>query len=391
MVDLSGIDCVVIGAGFCGSVVARKLAEAGKKVLILERRNHIAGNMYDEIDSNGILVHRYGPHIFHTNEKQIFEFINKYGEWVDYRHRCAVEIEGVITPSPANFKTIDLLYDKSEAEALKTALVKCYEGRKSVTILELLECEEITIRKYAEKLFECNYRPYTVKQWDIPPEKIDPSILKRVPVRLDYTDAYFDDAYQVLPAKGYTSFFSNLLDHGNIKTILNTDALGMLKIDTANKTIVWEGRALSIPVVYTGSIDELLDNRFGPLPYRSLAFDFHTKSVDSFQEAPVVVHPEAKGYTRITEYKKMPPQAVHGITTVVYEYPLPAEKANKKEQYYPILTGDNTLLYNKYSSELKGIPNFFIAGRLADYKYYNMDGTILRGFEVFEEIINNYG
>ena len=386
MFDISKKDCIIIGAGFSGSVIARKLAEAGKKVLIFERRNHIAGNMYDEIDSNGILVHRYGPHIFHTNDKQVYDFIVKYGEWIEYKHRCAVEIEGIITPSPANFKTIDLLYDKNEAEALKTSLQKHYKGIKKIAIQELLACNDIVIRKYAEKLYELNYRPYTVKQWGIPPEKIDPSILKRVPIRLDYTDAYFDDTYQLLPKNGYTRFFKNLLNHENIEIKLNCDALETFKTDTANKQILQTETPVNIPVVYTGSIDELLGNRYGQLPYRSLVFDYHTKSVDSFQDAPVVVHPSANGYTRITEYKKMPFQKIPDITTIVYDFPVPAEKTNRKEQYYPILTDDNLLLYNKYYSILGKIPNLFLCGRLADYKYYNMDSTILRAFEVIKKL-----
>jgi len=390
MIDISGIDCIIIGAGFCGSVVARQLAEAGKKVLILERRNHIAGNMYDEVDSNGILVHRYGPHVFHTNNEKVFNFVTGYGKWIEYRHRCAVEIEGIVTPSPANFKTIDLLYDKSEAEALKTSIRDCYGKLRSVTILELLASPEITIRKYARKLYELNYRPYTVKQWDIAPEDIDPSILKRVPVRLDYTDAYFDDTYQALPEKGYTYFFSKLLEHKNIHVALNTDALSVLKIDVKNKKLLYEGKIISIPVVYSGSIDELLDNRYGQLPYRSLVFDFHTKSVESFQDAPVVIHPEARGYTRITEYKKMPLQNIKKITSIAYDYPVSADKANAKEPYYPILTAENTQLYRKYYSDLHVIPNLYLCGRLADYKYYNMDETILRAFDIVKELGCHY-
>ena len=390
MNNLNNTDCIVVGAGFSGSVTARKLAESGKKILILERRNHIAGNMYDEIDANGILVQRYGPHIFHTNSKEAYDFITRYDDWTEYHHRCSVVINEVVTPSPANFKTIDLLYDKSEAETLKAALTNHYRGKKSITILEMLGCEEITIRKYAEKLFELNYRPYTVKQWGIAPEEIDPSILRRVPVRLDYTDGYFEDTYQVLPKNGYTHFFKKLLDHPNINMQLNTDAMSLLKVDSANRQILFDGNPLAIPVIYTGSIDELLDNRYGQLPYRSMVFDFHTKSVESFQEAPVVSHPAASGYIRVTEYKKLPPQTVPDITSVVYDYPVPANKSNRKEQYYPILTNDNTLLYNKYYADLSGIPNLNLCGRLADYKYYDMDATILRAFEITEKIWNGF-
>jgi UDP-galactopyranose mutase len=387
MINISEIDCIVIGAGLCGSVIARKFAEYNKKVLLLERRNHIAGIMYDEIDANGILVQRYGPHAFHTNEKEVFDFITSYDDWIDYKLKPAVVIGATVTPSPANFKTIDLLYNISEAETLKSRLKTIYAGQKTATITELLKCENTTIKQFAEKLFELNYRPYTVKQWGIPPEEIDSSVLKRVPVRLDYTDGYFDDTYQRLPKNGYTNFFKNLLNHENIKLLLNTDALDMLKVNSKNKSLSFKNKPVLIPVVYTGAIDELLEYRYGTLPYRSLRFDYKTINTDSFQDAPIVAYPLAEGYTRITEYKKLPIQNISGLTTVAYEYPLPVNKAEGNEPYYPVLTDDNVLLYNKYLSDLNEIPNLFLCGRLADYKYYNMDSVIMRAFDVFESLI----
>jgi len=383
---INSVDCIIIGAGFCGSVIARKLAEHGKKVLLLERRGRIAGNMYDEIDANGILVQRYGPHIFHTNSKDAYDFIIKYDSWDDYLHQPAVEMNGVVSPSPANFTTIDLIYNKEDAQALKNCLKARYGERKTVTILELLDCDEAAIKQYAEKLYEMNYRPYTAKQWGIPFEGIDPGILKRVPVRLDYTNGYFDDEFQCMPKNGYTHFFKNLLDHKNIEVRLNADALDTLSVDTEKKRLSFEDKPITIPVVYTGAIDEMLEYRHGQLPYRSLRFDYKTKKTDSFQEASVVAHPTAPEYTRITEFKKLPPQNVPGVTTVVYEYPLTFNKADNNEPYYPVLTDDNAALYNKYLHDLQDIPNLFLCGRLADYKYYNMDASILRAFEVFETV-----
>jgi len=380
------VDCIIIGVGFCGSVIARKLAERGKKVLLLERRNHIAGNMYDEKDEAGILVQRYGPHIFHTNSKDAYDFITEYGVWVNYNHQCAVEMDGIISPSPANYTTIDLFYSKEEAETLKKRLETNYSGQKSVSILELLDSGDAIIKQYAEKLYDANYRPYTAKQWGIPPEEIDQGVLKRVPIRLDYTNAYFDDEFQCMPKDGYTRFFKNLLAHNNIELKLNTDALDMLKVDTGKKQVLFEEEPISIPVVFTGATDELLNYRHGALPYRSLRFDFRTKDTDSFQEASVVAYPMAEGYTRITEFKKLPPQNVPGLTSLAYEYPLPANKTLNNEPYYPVLTDNSTGLYNKYLSDLREIPNLFLCGRLADYKYYNMDTAILRAFEVLKAI-----
>jgi UDP-galactopyranose mutase len=341
--------------------------------------------MYDEVDANGILVQRYGPHIFHTNNKEAFEFITKHDTWFDYLHQPAVEMNGIISPSPANFTTIDLFYDLEEAERLKTCLEKRYSSKKTVTILELLNCDDTLIKQYAEKLYELNYQPYTAKQWGIPLEEIDPSILKRVPVRLDYTNGYFENEFQCMPKNGYTHFFKNLLAHTHIEVLLNTDALDMLSVDVEKKQLLLEGTPTSIPVFYTGALDEMLDYRYGQLPYRSLRFDYQTKNVDSFQEASVVAHPSAEGYTRITEYKKLPPQNIPGVTTIAYEYPLPADKTGINEPYYPVLTDNNVALYNKYLDDLQGIPNLFLCGRLADYKYYNMDTAILRAFEIVDE------
>jgi UDP-galactopyranose mutase len=386
MIDISKFDCIVVGAGFCGSVIARKLAENNKKVLILERRNHIAGNMYDEIDSNGILVQRYGPHIFHTNSKDVFDFIKKYDAWIDYHHKPAVELNGIVTPAPSNFLTIDLLYDKEDAKILKERLLTLYNGQKTVTILELLDCKDEIIKKYAEKLYELNYLPYTAKQWGISPGEVDPSVLKRVPVRLNYIEGYFDDEFQCMPQKSYTQFFNKLLEHENINVMVNTDALKLLKIDTEKKQILFDGNPISIPVVYTGAIDELLEYRYDQLPYRSLRFDFQTKNTDSFQDASVIAYPLAEGYTRITEFKKLPPQNIQGVTTVVYEYPLSFNKTENNDPCYPILNENSKKLYNKYCNDLQCIDNIFLCGRLADYKYYNMDAVILRAFEVFEDL-----
>ncbi|MDR0643881.1 MAG: UDP-galactopyranose mutase [Treponema sp.] len=379
-------DILVIGCGFCGSVIARRQAEKGKKTLVLERRSHIAGNMFDEYDGNGILVHRYGPHTFHSDNDEVYAFITQYDEWDDYVLKCASDLDGVLSPSPFNFETIDLLYEKTDSVALKRRLRARYSGRETVTIVELLECEDCLIKEYAERLFESDYRPYTAKQWGVEPEDISPEVLKRVPVRLSYTNAYFDNNYQCMPKYGYTRFFENLLNHKNIRVELNTDALDFLQADIGTGKLSFDGERVDIPVIYTGALDELLEYRYGRLPYRSLRFEYQTKNVDSFQDAAVTAYPKAKGYTRIAEYKKLPPQNAAGVTTVVYEYPLMSNGEAGDEPYYPILTEENVSVYKKYQRDAERIPNLFVCGRLADYKYYNMDAAVERAFEVEKAI-----
>jgi UDP-galactopyranose mutase len=383
---MEAFDVLVIGCGFCGSVIARRQAEKGKKTLVLERRSHIAGNMFDEYDDNNILVNRYGPHTFHTNIAEVYAFITQYGEWDDYVLKCAADLDGILSPVPFNFETIDLLYEKADAAELKRHLRKRYSGRETVTIVELLECEDVLIKKYAEKLFELDYRPYTAKQWGIEPKDISPEVLRRVPVRLSYTNTYFNDEYQCLPKHGYTRFFENLLNHENIHLELNTDAFDFLKADVDGGQISFDGKRLDIPIVYTGALDELLEYRYGHLPYRSLRFDYQTKNVDSFQDAAVTAYPKAIGYTRIAEYKKLPPQDVVGVTTVVYEYPLMSNGEAGDEPYYPILTEENVSVYKKYQRDVQRIPNLILCGRLADYRYYDMDAAVKRAFEVENKI-----
>ncbi|MDR0784846.1 MAG: UDP-galactopyranose mutase [Treponema sp.] len=383
-------DVLIVGCGFCGSVIARRQAERGRKTLILERRKRIAGNMFDEYDDNGILVHRYGPHTFHTDDADVYAFIAQYGEWDDYVLKCAADLDGVMSPVPFNFDTIDLLYERPGATELKRRLRKRYTDRETVTIVELLECEDVLIKKYAERLFELDYRPYTAKQWGIEPKDISPEVLRRVPVRLSYVNAYFNDEYQCMPKYGYARFFENLLNHENIRVELNADALDVLKADIDDGRIFFDGKRLDVPVVYTGALDELLEYRYGRLPYRSLRFDYQTKNVDSFQDAAVTAYPKAEGYTRITEYKKLPPQDVPGVTTVVYEYPAPSNAGTGGEPYYPILTEENIGVYEKYRRDAKRIPNLFACGRLADYKYYNMDAAVKRAFEADRRSLSKY-
>lgn len=370
-------DAIVVGCGLSGAVTARFLAEEmGKQVLLLERRDHIGGNMYDHTDSYGILVHKYGPHTFHTNKKNLFEYMQRFAEWEEFRLTCGAEINGKYTPTPFNFRTIDDFFDDREAAAIKREIRNEFGDRSQATVVEMLESGNPTVSGYARFLFDNDYSLYTAKQWGVEPSEIDPGVLKRVPVEFSYREGYFRDTYQVMPRKSYTHFFRNLLDHPKIDVRLGVDALKSISVDLKQKRILFNGETVKIPVIYTGVIDELGGYRYGQLPYRSLRFEWKTYDRDSFQKAPVVAYPQAKGYTRITEYKKIPVQNVPGITTVAIEYSLPWKKGEKMEPYYPIPTAENQKIYDRYRHEFDQIENLYLCGRLADYKYYNMDQTL---------------
>ena len=379
-------DFLIIGAGFSGSVIAREMAEHGAHVLIIERRNHIAGNMYDFYDEQGLLLHKYGPHTFHTNDKELVDYISQYAKWEDYKLTCMVHMEGLYTPSPFNFQTIDDYFSVTDANQIKEELLKEYGESEKVTITDMLECKNHYIKQFADFLFEKDYRPYTAKQWGISPEEIDIEVLRRVPVVLSYKTGYFDDAYQCLPKYGYTKFFESLLAHPNIHIQLGVDARSRLRIDIDHKRVYFDGEQAFYPIVYSGAVDELLNYKYGELPYRSLQFVWNTDSVDSFQLAPIVAYPQAKDFTRITEYKKMPAQHIQGVSTYAIEYPIAYVPGEKNEPYYPVLNEKNNHIYQQYRNDATVIPNLFLCGRLAEYKYYNMDQTLQKALALCEEL-----
>ena len=372
---------LIVGCGLTGSVIARELADQGHLITVWDRRNHIGGNMYDYKDNYGIIVHKYGPHCFHTNNKDLYEYMCKYNEWVPYRIICKAEIDGKATPSPFNFQTIDDFYPTEEAEKIKDAFKTEYPDQEFVTVLEALESKNELIRKYAVFLFEKDYSLYTAKQWGLSPNEIDPSILKRVPLRLSYNDGYFDDAYQVMPAYTYEDFFKNILNHPRINVRLGVEALDHLTVDEVRKIIHVDGET-NFNVVYTGALDELFGCKYGKLPYRSLRFDWKYEEINSFQGAPLVAYPQAEGYTRIVEYKKMMPHILQKGTSYALEYPLPYNKDNEVEPYYPLLTEESKVLYNKYLMLASDYNNLITCGRLADFKYYNMDQALQRALDV---------
>lgn len=365
--------CLIIGCGLSGAVIARELAEQGKKVEIWERRDHIGGNMCDYVDEHGFLVQKYGPHTFHTNKKFLYDYMCRFEQWQDYKLTCGAVWNGKYTPTPFNFSTIDTFFPEKKAKLLKEKLKAAYAGREFATVVEVLENPDPDIRGYAEYLFQNDYAPYTAKQWGVSSAEIDPSILKRVPLRFSYGEGYFDDFYQVMPIHSFTRFFENLLGHPNITVKLGVNALDRLSV--SSDSLLLDGVNTTIPVIYTGALDELFGHIYGRLPYRSLRFEWKYTERDSVQLAPVVAYPQEKDYTRITEYKKLPAQNRPGSSYAV-EYPLPYQDGTYMEPYYPILTEASQKQYAQYRELADRIPSLIPCGRLADFKYYNMDQAL---------------
>lgn len=380
-------DYIVVGAGFCGSVIARKIAEElGKKVLVLEKRKHIAGNMYDEFDEYGILVQRYGPHTFVTNQKELAEFVKKYGEWRDYDVTARVEIDGNLMPIPFNFRSIELFYGKEKSAVLIDKLKRAFPGQARIPVYMLTDNKDPAIQEYGKLLFEKDYIPYTSKQWGIPPEKIDRSVIARVQIALSYDEKYMQQTYQMMPEDGFTKIFQNILNHKNIDVQTGTDALDMITADGAEHRVLYNGH--EIPVIYTGPIDELFRLKYGRLPYRSLDIVFQAKDMDYFQSVAFIAYPQADGYTRSCEYKYLTGQKVNGKTTLSIEYPLQYDPNALKGNipYYPVINDKNRKKYQQYKNLADKFQNLYVCGRLGDYKYYNMDAAIERALEVFNQI-----
>jgi len=370
-------DLLIAGSGFAGSVIAYLAAKAGKRVLLYERRDHIAGNMYDEYDS-GVLIQRYGPHTLHTNRKAVMDLLAEIGEWEPYTLRARVIIQGKATPSPFNFKTIDDYWSPKEAERLKQHLKTAFPDDEKVPVLQLAQCEDPLVRDYATFLIREDYRPYTAKQWGIPPEELDSSVWNRVPVRISYKDGYFDDIWECLPKGGYTNFFKNMLSSPLIEVHLGEDVLRHLEVRP--ETVLWNGEPLSVPLVYTGALDELFGCRFGQLQYRSLRFEYEALETESYQETAGVAHPKAEGFTRITEYTKLPVQTGLGRTVIAREYPVPY--GPDAEPYYPILTEETQRLADRYRALASQVPQLHFCGRLAEFRYYNMDEVVWNAMQL---------
>lgn len=393
-VDPSDFDAVVVGCGFAGSVCARELAERGnKKVLILENRPHIGGNMYDEKDDAGVLVHRYGPHIFHTNDKRAYDYICRFVEMSDYQHEVLANVHGKFMPVPFNKNSMKIAFGEEKAQKLTQKLIDKFGDEKKVTITELREQDDPELTEIADFVYNNVFLYYTQKQWGLTPDEVDPSVVARVPVFISEDNRYFQDAYQGMPQPSYTACFENMLDHENISICLAVDATSVFELDFDGdgenalvSSIKLKGHEITGDIIYTGPLDELFIARFGRLPYRTLGFLYETYDEEKVMPCATVNYTVSEDYTRITEFKQLTGQVCEK-TTIMKEFSKEYSDPSVETPYYAILNDENRAHYEKYRELMKNMTNFHPLGRLAEYKYYNMDKIISLALELSDELI----
>ncbi len=383
-------DAIVVGAGYAGVTCARRLAEAcGFKVAVIERRPHIAGNAYDYEDAAGILVHKYGPHIYHTFDDRVHQFLSRFTEWTNYQHKVLANIHGTLMPVPFNHASLKLAFGDEKGERLYQKLVSTFGENKKVPIMDLREKNDPELSEVADYVYENVFLHYTMKQWGKTPDQIDKSITGRVPVFVGDDDRYFPQApHQGMPVEGYTKLFERMLDHDLIDVFLGVDVRDIMGV-TATDVLVRD-RPYGGEVIYTGPLDELFDLDMGALPYRTLDMVFETLDEDQFQPVGTVNYTTSEDYTRITEFKNMTGQVVPGKTTIMKEYSKAYEPGSGQTPYYAILEDENQALYQRYRSRVDGLLNFHPAGRLAEYRYYDMDAVVASALELSDEIISQH-
>ena len=359
-------DFLIVGAGFAGSVAAERLATLhNKRVLVIDKRDHVGGNAYDHLDEYGVLIHKYGPHIFHTNSQLVWRYLSQFTEWRPYEHRVLSSVDGKLLPIPINLDTINGYYGtKLNAEEAERFLGSLAEPREQIKT-----SEDVIISKVGRELYEKFFRNYTLKQWGLDPSELDSSVIARVPVRTNTDDRYFTDEFQGMPVDGYTVMFERMLNHPNISTMLATD------FQAVRNSVQYR------EVIFTGPIDEFFDYRFGALEYRSLQFRYENHEANLVQPVAVINHPNEHPYTRVTEFKHLTGQK-HSNTTLVYEYP-----TNEGDPYYPIPRAVNKELYLRYRTLSEQAPGVYFSGRLGTYRYYNMDQVVAQSLALCDRIM----
>jgi UDP-galactopyranose mutase len=361
-------DYLVVGAGFAGSVIAERLAsQHDAHVLVIDKRPHVAGNAYDHLDEAGILIHQYGPHIFHTNSDEIVDYLSQFTAWRAYEHKVLAEVRGQLVPIPINRTTLNMLFGldlQTDEEAA------AYLASRAETVAEIRTSEDVVINAVGRELYELFFQGYTRKQWGIDPSGLDKAVTARIPTRTNTDDRYFGDKHQVMPRDGYTAMFNRMLDHPNIDVLLSTDYKDVLgEVDAGH-------------IVFTGPIDEYFGFRFGKLPYRSLRFEHKVLEQENFQAVAVVNYPNPQvPYTRITEYKHLTGQQHPTRTSITYEYP-----SAEGDPYYPIPRPENQELFKKYEALADSTQNVTFVGRLATYRYYNMDQVVGQALATFRRL-----
>lgn len=356
-------DYLIVGAGFAGSVMARQLADAGKQVKIIDKRPHIAGNAYDRFDENGVLIHPYGPHIFHTNAKRIIEYLSRFTEWRFYEHRVLAQVKRQLYPLPINRQTINALYGLSLSENE----VQAYYENVRTPISNIKTSEDVVLNSVGSDLCEKFFRGYTQKQWGLDLSELSAGVAARIPTRTNDDDRYFSDTYQFMPAMGYSAMFENMLAHPNIEIQISTS------YEEVKSQCKWNH------LIYTGPIDAYFEYQLGKLPYRSLRFEHeHLTQTKKYQEVGTINYPNDHDFTRITEFKHLTGQTCQG-TSIVREYP-----CADGEPYYPIPRPENDQLYQQYLTLAQATPHVTFIGRLAEYKYYNMDQVVAAALKTAE-------
>nr|HRC76252.1 UDP-galactopyranose mutase [Kouleothrix sp.] len=363
-------DYLIVGAGFAGSVLAERLARgANKRVLICDVRPHIGGNAYDFYNDDGLLIHKYGPHIFHTNSKDVFDYLSQFTAWRPYQHRVRACVDGMLLPMPINLDTINQLYGLSLTSFQVDEFLKSIAEPRT----QIRTSEDVVVSKVGQELYQKFFRGYTRKQWGLDPSELDASVTARVPTRTNRDDRYFTDTFQAMPLHGYTRMFERMLDHPNIKILLNTDYREIMDIIPYRE------------MIYTGPIDTFFDYCFGKLPYRSLNFVHETHNTPMYQPAPVINYPNDYAYTRVTEFKYLTGQE-HPKTSIVYEYP-----QAEGDPYYPVPRTENAAIYTRYKALAEATPGVYFVGRLATYKYYNMDQVVAQALKLYRTLPERQG